>query len=199
MPYQPPDGPEKYRDEEWLREKYRVEKLSTPEIGELCECSKETIRRWLERHGIGTRSQSEAATIRAESHPHTTEAGAEALREHGVNPWDEWSEEQREAFRERLSQARRGEDNPMYGVTGEEHHHWDPDTEYPTIYHSAEWQRVRKRVYSRDGYTCQLCENPASGPLHAHHEVPVSEGGAPFDVDNLVTVCEACHLAIHHD
>jgi hypothetical protein len=197
MPYRPPDGPEPYRDAEWLREQYRVQKRSTASIADECDCSKETIRRWLDRHGIGTRSRSEAATLRAEQHPHTTEAGAEALRKHGVNSWDYWDEDEREAFRERLSDARTGEDNPMFGVTGEDHPLWNPDAEYPTIYHTPEWRRVRTKVYERDGYVCTVCEDAASGPLHAHHETPLSEGGEPFDLDNLVTVCAPCHYAIH--
>jgi len=198
MPYRPPDGPEKYRDEAWLREQYRVQKRSTQAIADECDVSKETIRRWLERHGIGTRSKSEAARIRARQHPQTLEAGSEALEQHRVNPWDHWSEQEREAFRERLSEQRQGEANPMHGRTGEAHPRFQEGTEYPTVYHTPEWERTRHEVYERDGYCCQVCEDRSAGPLHAHHEQPISDGGKPFSLENLVTVCEACHYAIHH-
>jgi predicted DNA-binding protein YlxM (UPF0122 family) len=55
--------PEKYRDKEWLCEKYHGEKLSTTEIGELCNCHKQTIKLWLEKHDIQKRKHSEAARL----------------------------------------------------------------------------------------------------------------------------------------
>lgn len=55
--------PEKYRDKEWLKEKYHGDKLSTAEIGEICDCHKQTIKLWLENHGIEKRDSSEAAKV----------------------------------------------------------------------------------------------------------------------------------------
>lgn len=193
MPYRPP-VPEPYRDEEWLREKYIAEELSTREIGDLCDRSKETIRRWLDRHGIPKRSKSEAARIRALRYPHTTEAGAQAIRD--VNSWDGWTTAEREAFRRRLSAERTGEKNPMYGVTGDRHPRWNPDADYPSVYHTPEWRRTRRAVYRRDSWTCREC-GAKDRRLHAHHVTPLSEGGAKFDMDNLTTVCEECHYELH--
>jgi hypothetical protein len=77
----------KYQNGDWLEQKYVDERMSTAEIGELCDCSKETIRRWLSSHGIETRTKSEAAKIRAKKYPHTTNAGAKALsRNRSVHP-----------------------------------------------------------------------------------------------------------------
>jgi len=199
MPYRPKE-PEPYRDEEWLREQYRIEKRSTGNIAAELECSRETIRRWLHRHGIEIRSPSERQKVRVENDPEwrerLTSLGSEAIRDY--NSWEEWDEDEREAFCERLRAERTGEGNPMHGVTGEDHHNWDPDKEYPTIYHTPEWRRIRTEVYERDDYVCTVCEDSANGPLHAHHQTPLSEGGEPFALDNLVTVCEPCHLSIHH-
>jgi transposase len=194
----PPDDT-RYKDEGWLREQYRAKKRSTNMIADECGCSRETIRRWLDRHGIGSRSGSEAQRVRMENDPEWRERltglGADAIRD--MSAWEQWDGQEREAFRERLSEQRTGEGNPMYGVTGEDHHSWREDTEYATIYHTPKWKRIRHEVYERDGYCCQVCEDPGAGPLHAHHETPISEGGQPFALDNLVTVCEACHYAIH--
>jgi uncharacterized protein YjcR len=66
-----------YTDESWLRGKYHGEQLSTYEIAELADCTAPTIQDWIERHGIEKRDRSEAARIRAERYPHTTQAGAE--------------------------------------------------------------------------------------------------------------------------
>lgn len=54
-----------YQNKEWLTQKYRVERLSTNEIGELCGCSKMTISRALGEHGVKSRSLKLAMVNRA--------------------------------------------------------------------------------------------------------------------------------------
>jgi 5-methylcytosine-specific restriction endonuclease McrA len=63
-----------------------------------------------------------------------------------------------------------------------------------------DWNRRRRAVYRRDDHMCQNC-GTKGGPrgnaeLHAHHIVPKSKGGT-HKKRNLVTVCKACHYAIH--
>ncbi len=63
-----------------------------------------------------------------------------------------------------------------------------------------DWDRRRRRVYARDEYQCQNCRR-RGGPygdieLHAHHIVPKSRGGV-HRLENLVTLCEPCHDAVH--
>ena len=55
---------------------------------------------------------------------------------------------------------------------------------------------VRQYVLKRDNYTCQFCKKHKDGTkFHAHHiESRKTGGNAP---DNLVTLCEECHKAIH--
>lgn len=48
---------------------------------------------------------------------------------------------------------------------------------------------------NRDNYTCQCCKTK-KGTLHAHHIVYRSNGGADT-LDNLITICEACHKKLH--
>ncbi|SDZ78869.1 HNH endonuclease [Haloplanus vescus] len=66
-----------------------------------------------------------------------------------------------------------------------------------------DWDERRRRVYQRDNYTCQLCGR-GGGPhgnleLHAHHRVPISQGGS-HDLSNLTTLCRECHNRQHdHD
>lgn len=71
------------------------------------------------------------------------------------------------------------------------------DYEYPD-----DWNQRRRAVYRRDGYQCQNCGakgGPGGGTeLHAHHIVPKSSGGS-HETSNLITVCKACHDAIHGD
>lgn len=70
--------PEPYRSEEWLREKYHDERLSTSEIGELVGCHKQTIKHWLEEHNIPKRTPSEAAKIRYHRYPEEIPTGRDA-------------------------------------------------------------------------------------------------------------------------
>lgn len=183
-----PVEPEKYRDETWLRQKYHGEKLSTAEIGEVCDCSKQTIKLWLERHSIEKRSKSEAAKIRADRYPETVPDG-DHIKDY--NWWAEATKEEKDEFRERLSEQRKGEDNPMWGVTGEDHHNYEPDKAPYGFYQSKEWKKTRQQVLERDGHKCQACG--ATEDLHVHHIIPVSAGGERYDIDNLVTLCDTHH------
>lgn len=71
------------------------------------------------------------------------------------------------------------------------------DSNYP-----SDWDTRRKEVYKRDGHECQNCGR-SGGPtgnvdLHAHHIVPISNGGT-HSKTNLKTMCRECHNAIHGD
>ena len=57
------------------------------------------------------------------------------------------------------------------------------------------WERTRRRVFERDGWACVQCGR--AGALEAHHVRPISEGGAVFDLANLVALCRGCHVAVH--
>ena len=49
-----------YTNNNWLYQKYIVEKLSTIEIGKLCNCWDAVIGNWLKRHNIPVRPRGEA-------------------------------------------------------------------------------------------------------------------------------------------
>jgi hypothetical protein len=53
-----------YRDQEWLRENYVDEGLSTYELAERCGVTDTTIRDWPDRHGIDTRPANGRETRR---------------------------------------------------------------------------------------------------------------------------------------
>jgi len=179
----------KYTDCEWLTRKYIEEQHSTAEIGDICGVSKETIRRWLNNCDIKTRSKSEAAKLRAEKYPETT---LSAEQSSDIPSQEHMTEEEREAFLERLSENRSGEGNPMWGVTGEEHPQWKGGkTVDRSFYHTNEWKKARKKALERDSHECQVCGS--DDELHVHHITPISAGGPRTDLNNLVTLCEYHH------
>ena len=122
-----------------------------------------------------------------------------------------------ECYGEWLSINNRGENNPAYGKKFSEEHckklseshkgkcgkdspSWNPNItdeerlikrQYPK-YH--EW---RQTVYKRDNYICQCCNN--GGRLNAHHiESYANNKDLRIELDNGITLCEACHNDFHH-
>ena len=57
------------------------------------------------------------------------------------------------------------------------------------------WARVRRAAFERDGWRCVECGRP--GRLEAHHVTALHKGGAPYDLDNLETLCRSCHIDRH--
>lgn len=65
----------RYRDPDWLREQYHEKQKTQSEIASDCGVSPSAIKKWMDKHGIETRSKSE---IGQKEGPHTDE---EWLRE----------------------------------------------------------------------------------------------------------------------
>jgi len=57
-----------YKDRNWLNKKYSIEELNTYQIAKLCNCSIFTIRYWMEKMNIKTRSRSEAFHLARGNH-----------------------------------------------------------------------------------------------------------------------------------
>ncbi len=77
---------------------------------------------------------------------------------------------------------------------------WNND---PNDY-GPDWPKIRERVRARDGYRCQVCgqaESALSGAngrrqLDVHHKIPFRQFTSAAEanrLDNLVTLCTACH------
>jgi len=69
--------------------------------------------------------------------------------------------------------------------------------------YGPEWDKLRRKVYERDNYTCQRCgynsrRSKKSIPIQAHHIIPKSNGGSDT-MDNLITLCRCCHGVQHPD
>ena len=54
------------------------------------------------------------------------------------------------------------------------------------------WARTRFLAFHRDGFRCVKCG--LAGRLEGHHKQSLHRGGAPYDPDNVTTLCRACHL-----
>ncbi len=63
--------------------------------------------------------------------------------------------------------------------------------------YGSSWNRIRKLVLQRDQYMCQSCGlTETNYPFHVHHKTPFRLFSSPEQanqIENLVTLCPACH------
>jgi hypothetical protein len=64
---------------------------------------------------------------------------------------------------------------------------------FPTRPPEDKWARLRKAVLTRDDYTCAGCDHRALKGMMVHH----LERGDDDSLDNLTTICGACHAVLH--
>ena len=57
------------------------------------------------------------------------------------------------------------------------------------------WARARRATFARDRWRCTACGRP--GRLECHHVVALEDGGEPYSLANLSTLCRDCHIARH--
>lgn len=65
-----------------------------------------------------------------------------------------------------------------------------------SVYSTSRWRAVRADALRRDADRCtvgRLLGGACSLDLQAHHIEALSDGGAPFDLDNVATVCSTHH------
>ena len=54
------------------------------------------------------------------------------------------------------------------------------------------WALLRLKVFERDGWRCVSCGR--AGRLECDHVKPLADGGDPWDMDNLQSLCRGCHV-----
>ena len=106
------------QDKEWLYKKYSIEELNCTEIGEIVGCYPSTVYRALRRHNLTTRDRSEA--------------------QRGEKSWI-YGKHLSKATKQKLSDANKGENNPMYGkrFCGENNHFYGKE-------HTKETKKVMR-------------------------------------------------------
>jgi len=158
------------RDKDWLRDFYNCKNFMQKEIAELLGCSEHTVRAWVRQHGL----QKEAGGL----HGHEPHRGYH---------W-KLNRERTLEGRMKVSERMKGQGNPMWkgGITPE-----------AILLRKEISPELRKAIYTRDGYTCKLCQK-TGGELTLHHKIPLyadkTKNTAP---ENLVTLCKSCHWKVN--
>lgn len=59
---------------------------------------------------------------------------------------------------------------------------------------ARQWGKARRAAIKRDGRRCTRCG--LKGSLEVDHILPLDGQGDPYNLDNLRTLCRACHREI---
>jgi len=99
----------------------------------------------------------------------------------------------------KVSEAKKGSKNPMYGRRGDKSTNWKGGVtpQYLQIRHTLEMQLWRQAVLERDNFTCQKC-GQCGGKLEAHHINNFAEHPElRTSIENGITLCRKCHREFH--
>lgn len=186
-------------DGSWLREQYVQHQKSVEEIADFCDCHRDTVSKWISRHGIQFRKpvQTEYECLSKRDwlyNQYATEGKStiDIAEEVGcapstVNAW----------------LHRHGVETRDRAVgTGPEHPRWSGGR----VFYGAGWNDDKKRVIrERDGRTCQepRCDMTQTEhlekhgqKLHVHHLRKARDIDDPEErnePENLITLCRECH------
>lgn len=101
-----------------------------------------------------------------------------------------------EEHKRRISEAKKGEKNPMYGKLGEESANWQGGISFEP--YAPEFNRqLKESIRQRDGYKCQLCGMPECENIEnltIHHIDYVKKNCLP---DNLIALCRGCNAKVN--
>ena len=63
------------------------------------------------------------------------------------------------------------------------------------VYDSSRWRYVLRPLKLQRTPFCELCMNDdrLTEAKEIDHIKPISQGGEPFDIDNLQALCTSCH------
>lgn len=198
----------KIADRDWVRKKYLKEKLSIRRLAKAANCSLRTAARWLDVHGIKTRSSKQGRLlidINGSSNPNWRGASRCSC---GKSK-DRSSKKCAGCYSNQI----RGASNP----------NWKGLAEISVLIRGWVRDYWRPKVFSRDGYKCCRCGDAKGGNLCAHHverleclikdavaELPLRTAKQRLravelvlknrkiqSVSNGVTLCTSCHREIH--
>lgn len=193
---------ERLLDAEWLREQHIEKNMLLSEIAEECGCSGDTIRYWMDKHGI------EKQAVAWSLVPDDRLADAEWLqnqyveKEHSLPKIADKCDCSASTVRSWL--LRHGIETREWsgGLSGPEHPNWNGGKR---AYGPGWHERKRREVRARDGHTCQdpRCSVTQSDhvekygeSLHVHHLRKALDVDDPEErnaKENLITLCRDCH------
>lgn len=192
---------------DFLYQKYVIDKMTTRQISKLIYDNEKcfnSVNGWLKKYNIPLRHGSEAIKTQWIDNDERREENKQRIYETMLVPQirDKIKKTQKtKEYRQKSRNAKLGENNPMYGVVGEDSPQWNPNRTHD--------QRVKERktgkdrewkiaVFIRDSRVCKCC-GYEKVKIVAHHlnSYDIHKKDR-YDIDNGVTMCELCHKEFHH-
>ena|SRR3990167_567695 len=182
--------------DEWLNQKYTIEKVTCPELAKILGKDPKTIYLWIKQAGIPTRSRGVDGKGKPKNYEtywkgkklpqETKDKIRQAALKDGRVPYlnkdgVHWLK------------GRKEDASPNYkgGITPERQ----------SFYGTPEWKQIANLVWRRDRGTCQHCGikkyNEENIPLDIHHIVSFAVKELRMELSNLVLLCEKCHYWVH--
>lgn len=192
-------SPDELRDGDgYLREQYVKKGRSMRDIADELDVASGTVNKWLNRHGIETRSLTESQRLRGPSELNDREK----LRELYVEERMSGSEIAKQIGTNTRSVHRRlhafGIDVRGTGSCGENHPAYKTG-EHVNNY-GGNWEEQAAKCRSRDGHECVVCgKTQPDRKLDVHHLVPFRSFDSAEEanrLDNLVSTCRSCHRRV---
>jgi 5-methylcytosine-specific restriction endonuclease McrA len=179
-------------DRGWLHQKYVTEGLDCTQIARIVGRDSKTVWSWLKAHGIPTRPRG--------SDPRHRPRGRAAGFKHTQGT----REKIRAAcIRDGRVPYLKGGRHWLHAVGREHHPRWKGGItpERQALYASREWKAAARAAKKRDGHACRRCglmkKRGDGAPFDLHHVVPFECVALRAAVDNLVYLCEPCHMWVH--
>ena len=190
--------------EEWLKQKYLVEKVPLIKIRQMLGVSNRTPPKLLKYYNIPKYSQSESIKHQWIDNDDRKKQTSE-LAKINLNKKDSREKlkgiMQTNEYRHKQSITKLGEKNGMYGKCGNLNPAFNPNLTINDRIRGRNYYSYRKwrsKVYERDNYTCQCCGDSKGHNLQAHHMNCYSDFPTQrSDVNNGVTLCIKCHKLFH--
>ena len=207
--------------EEWLYQKYVVEKIGIYKIGRLAGRNPARVRAWLVNLGIPTREKWQGNVPPPQPY-HNKEwlewqyvmgvTMADIAAECGVKVGTVFRYFKKHGLETRTASESRklsgkpygmsGKRNPMFGKKGPLHPNWKGGStpERQAFYQTKEWFAACSAVWARDNATCQRCGHQKvdeAEEFAVHHIVSFLVKELRAEVPNLVLLCGPCHRWVH--
>lgn len=179
----------KILSKKFLKKKYNITKNNATQIAKEVGCSKYVIYYWLKKYNIKIRTSGESNKGRKPN---------SGSFKKGTVPWIKGKKgilKRSEKVKKRLSEARIGEKNAMYGVHlyREKNGNWQGGKSFEP--YPLGWTNTfKEQIRYRDGYKCQICGCPeveCNRKLDVHHK---DYNKMNINPKNLISLCKSCHM-----
>lgn len=183
---------------ELLLQLYHVDGLGIKAIARELSMSDHTLWTWFEDLGIERRNRSAAVTMQWHGADKRRDAQSQRTSKQmrqRVKATDYQPPSKRPDVAKKISQAKMGPGNAMYGKFCEQNPNWRGGK---ITYRGRGWRGIRAQILRRDNFTCAKCTKQFSRlDLDVHHITPYrdTQDNSP---ENLMTLCKWCHMIVEY-